>query len=104
MINTLEITKEIKQVTFKYTAQNYEFNGSCNVTSVKEVTDINTQVSVKTGNMSTTIGNCSSNGSTNVNIYDAQYKDKIDEVAHYFKQLQADLDEEYSIVIFNDNI
>lgn len=102
MINTLEITNEVKQVTFKYIAQNYEFTGNCNITQDLDIEDINAQVSIKIDNMLTTIGNCSSNGSTNVNIYDSTYKGKIDEVAHYFKQLQSDLEERYTIIPTNE--
>lgn len=108
-MNTLEITKEIKQVTFKYVADIYEFTGTCSVTVDKEIKDITAQVGLKGTNVespssSTHIGSCSSNGSTNVNIYNNEYKDKIDEVAHHFKTLQADLSVKYSTAIFNEEL
>ena len=41
-MNTLEITKEIKQVAFKYTTAAYQFTGTCDVTVDNSVTNINT--------------------------------------------------------------
>lgn len=108
-MNTLEITKEIKQVTFKYVADVYEFTGTCNVTAEKEVTNISAQVYITSStdgieSPRASIGNVSSNGSTNVNIYDKTYKDKIDEVAHYFKLLQEDLTKKYNVLPFNEEV
>ena len=102
MFNTLEITEEVKRVNFKYTAQNYEFIGSCNITEDVNLVDINAQVIIKISNSPMAIGNCSSNGEVNVNIYQVAYKDKIDEVASYFKQLQSDLEERFIITPTND--
>ena len=95
-MNDLEITKEIKQVAFKYTTAAYQFSGTCDVTEDDSVTNINTQVSIKTDEMTQSIGNCSNNSNTSVNIYNTAYKDRIDVIAAEFKLLCADLTEEYS--------
>lgn len=50
-MNTLEITKEIKQVAFKYTTAAYQFTGTCDVTVDNSVTNINTQVGIKADDM-----------------------------------------------------
>lgn len=94
MENTLNINKEIKQVTFTYLTTTMKYEGTCSVTVLLEVTDINAQVMLLDSSM--TIGNCSSNGSTTVNIYDNNHKDKIDLVAHEFKTLQSDIAAHYT--------
>lgn len=95
-MNTLEITKEIKQVAFKYTTAAYQFTGTCDVTVDNSVTNINTQVGIKADDMAQSIGNCSSNNNTSINIYNIEYKDSIDVIAADFKVLCTDLAEEYS--------
>lgn len=94
-MNNLEINKEIKQITFVYTTTTYKFEGTCNVSTTNEVSDINTQVSLKSDSASINIGNCSSNGSTNVNVYNQEYKNSIDVIATDFKALCAGLAEKY---------
>ena len=46
-MNKLDVTKEIKQVTYTYTSDNLTFEGTCNFDSKKVVSDVNAQVSVK---------------------------------------------------------
>lgn len=103
-MNTLEIIKEITQITFTYSAAPYEFSGSCNLTVEKKIKDINAQVNMLVNAVQISVGNCSSNGSTNVNIYNDEYRGKIDEVAHYFVQLQEALDKKYITTEINSEV
>lgn len=99
-MNTLEITKEIKQVAFKFTTAAYQFTGTCDVQIDGIVTNINTQISTRIDDDSyESIGNGHCNGNTSVNIYNPVYKDRIDSIALDFKSLCAALKEEYSVLI-----
>lgn len=100
--NTLEIKKEIKQVTFSYSTTVLKFDGTCDVTSEKKIQNVNSQIMLKDGSVG--IGNATSNGSTSVNIWNEEYKQYIDSAAHDFKNLQSDLAEHYSAVIFNEEV
>lgn len=100
MTNTLNIDKEVKRVDFTYTAITFKFTGTCTVNSDFEVEDINAQINLKSNDMN--IGNCSSNGSTSINIWNNEYKQYIDSAASEFKSLQEDLISHYSITNFND--
>lgn len=96
-MNDLSITKELKQVNFKYVSNNLTFEGTCDVTSEKKVENINASVSVKVGEMDTNIGNVSNNCSVSVNIWDAEYKNMVDVVAAALKSMATDLANYYNV-------
>ena len=97
-MNSLNITKEVKQVSFDYTTDNYRFIGNCEVTSDLVVENVNTSVQTIDG---THIGSCSNNGSSSISIYDANHKNEIDVVAVAFKALQDELTAHYSVATFS---
>ena len=101
-MNKLDVTKEIRQVTYTYTSDNLE--GTCNVDSKKAVSDVNAQVSVKQGEAPMNIGSVSSNGSTSINIWNSEYKSLIDTVATAFKSLQTDLTNYYNVQSVSDTL
>lgn len=90
-MNNLDITKELKQVNFKYVSSNLTFEGTCEVTTEKKVQNISTQVSVKDNDTDIGIGSATSNGSISVNIWNSEYKSMIDKVAAALKALALDL-------------
>lgn len=96
-MNDLSITKELKQVNFKYVSNNLTFEGTCDVTSEKKVENINASVSVKIGETDTNIGNVSNNGSVSVNIWNAEYKNMVDVVAAALKSMVTDLANYYNV-------
>ena len=96
-MNKLDVTKEIRQVTYTYTSDNLTFEGTCNVDSKKAVSDVNAQVSVKQGEAPMNIGSVSSNSSVSINIWNNGYKGLIDTVATAFKSLQTDLTNYYNV-------
>lgn len=96
-MNDLSITKELKQVNFKYVSNNLTFEGTCDVTSEKKVENINASVSVKVGEMDTNIGNVSDNGSVSVNIWNAEYKNMVEVVAAALKSMATDLANYYNV-------
>lgn len=96
-MNNLSITKELKQVNFKYVSNNLTFEGTCDVTSEKKVENINASVSVKVGEMDTNIGNVSNNSSVSVNIWNAEYKNMVDVVADALKSMTTDLTNYYNV-------
>mgnify|MGYP006947703779 CR=1 FL=1 len=96
-MNDLSITKELKQVNFKYVSNNLTFEGTCDVTSEKKVENINASVSVKVGEMDTNIGNVSNNGSVSVNIWNTEYKNMVDVVAAALKSMATDLANYYNV-------
>lgn len=96
-MNDLSITKELKQVNFKYVSNNLTFEGTCDVTSEKKVENINASISVKVGEMDTNIGNVSNNGSVSVNIWNAEYKNMVDVVAAALKSMATDLANYYNV-------
>ena len=102
-MNDLSITKELKQVNFKYVSNNLTFEGTCDVTSEKKVENINASVSVKVGEMDTNIGNVSNNSSVSVNIWNAEYKNMVDVVAAALKSMATDLANYYNVQ-FNSEI
>jgi hypothetical protein len=99
-MNKLDVTKEIRQVTYTYTSDNLTFEGTCNVDSKKAVSDVNAQVSVKQGEAPMNIGSVSS--STSINIWNSEYKSLIDTVATAFKSLQTDLTNYYNVQSVSD--
>lgn len=103
-MNKLDVTKEIRQVTYTYTSDNITFEGTCNVDSKKAVSDVNAQVSVKQGEAPMNIGSVSSNGSTSINIWNSEYKSLIDTVATAFKSLQTDLTNYYNVQSVSDTL
>jgi hypothetical protein len=103
-MNKLDVTKEIKQVTYTYTSDNLTFEGTCNVDSKKVVSDVNAQVSVKQGEAPMNIGSVSSNSSTSINIWNSEYKSLIDTVATAFKSLQTDLTNYYNVQSVSDTL
>lgn len=96
-MNNLSITKELKQVSYKYVSGSLIFDGTCDVTSEKKVENINASVSVKVGEMDTNIGNVSNNGSISVNIWNSEYKNMVDQVASALKSMELDLTNYYNV-------
>lgn len=99
-MNTLNINKEVKRVDFNYTTATFKFNGTCTVSADNVISDISAQINLKDNDLN--IGNCSSNGSTSVNIWNSEYKSYIDSVATDFKALQEELTAHYSVSTFNN--
>lgn len=100
-MNTLNIDKEVKKVDFTYSTTTLKFTGTCYVSADKTVSDIQAQIYLK-DNQDINIGNCSSNGSTSVNIWNSSYKSYIDTAAAAFKDLQEDLISHYSTEPLNN--
>jgi hypothetical protein len=103
-MNKLDVTKEIRQVTYTYTSDNLTFEGTCNIDSKKVVSDVNAQVSIKQGEAPMNIGNVSSNSSVSINIWNNDYKGLIDTVATAFKSLQTDLTNYYNVQSVSDTL
>lgn len=99
-MNELIINKETKNSEFTYTTEKFRFTGNCTVNADKTVENVNAQVYLLSNEIS--IGNCSSNGSTSVNIYNNEYKSMIDTVAQDFKALQGELTTKYLTSTFNE--
>lgn len=95
-MNTLEISKEIRRISFTYTTEQYKFTGNCDVNSDNTVTNIDAQVMTLNGD---NIGSCNSNGGASVNIWNSAYKDSIDIVSYNFKSLQTDLFNKYNAIV-----
>lgn len=99
-MNTLNIDKEVKKVDFTYMTTTLKFNGTCTVSANKEVSDIIAQINLKENDIN--IGNCNSNDSISINIWNNEYKSYIDSVATEFKKLQEDLVSHYNNSSSND--
>lgn len=93
-MNTLTITKEVKQVQFNYETENLIFVGNCEIAEDGTVNSVNAQINLSD---STAIGNCNShNNSISVNIWNSDHKEVIDTAASEFKNLLSELNTSYS--------
>lgn len=101
-MNSLNITNETKRVSFIYETTLLKFEGTCTVSTEKEVSDISATITLLADGIG--IGNCNSNGNISVSIWNDKYKSYIDTAASDFKELQAELTSHYSVATFNDEV
>lgn len=94
-MNNLTINKESKKVEYTYTTEMFKFTGTCQLDINNVIEEVQSEVRLIQDDRS--IGNCSSNSNSSVNIWDGNYKSYIDVIATSFKALQDEIIAQYTI-------